>query len=501
MMAMGRCPRVLTEAMSRWGRVPTKKMSGWACMLTKGTSIKQDKVLLNAAKWCMWWAQSGQLCEACKRQVRQRILCQADGTCQPPADHMSETHVDPGCVGFCPRCEDAGSGRQLKIPFLDRPAARFGHGWANCGNSFFAQDVPFSNVVSFHPVFDSMFSGITTDSVDTLIPAAPAAPAADPVQEFIDLYGIPDGFSNFGGSGFNSAPSCDPSPLPLLPPPPPTPAPSPVVEASSDQGPSAPKLKLIKQISSTQRAPELRLSANVLPKKNEMAVLVVFLWKLQNYRKCRVIDMALALVDRKNVVAGLFPQGARSEACNCYMPQRQLPGRCEACKRAVCMAVKEYKELVNQACQSDPPVIAITCSLSSHTDCVAQQIDSVFTAKCSPLNGILTFLPERYTTQLELFDCCPLALNQITWVFESRSPAHSVLMLIASYSKYMIPSPRSVPTYLCSLQSLNVILQSLLEGYTMQLWTYMPGLTALGDEYLDVGDRGEGHWQEQTMEV
>ena len=34
-------------------------------------------------------------------------------------------------------------------------------------------------------------------------------------------------------------------------------------------------------------------------------------------------------------------------------------------------------------------------------------------------------------------------------------------------------------------------------------WTYMPGLTALGDEYLDepgVGDRGEGHWQGQTME-
>ncbi|KAJ7768120.1 hypothetical protein DFH07DRAFT_938446 [Mycena maculata] len=163
--------------------------------------------------------------------------------------------------------EDANSGRQLKIPFLDRPAVRFGHGWGQL-------------------------------RFDTLIPAAPAAPAADPVQAFIDLYGIPDRFSNFGGSGFNSAPSFDPSPLPLLPPPPSTPAPSPVVEASR----AAIDKKLIKQISSTQRAPELRLSANVLPKKKsqagtrrdvpdiEMAVLLVFLWRLQNYRKIRVME-------------------------------------------------------------------------------------------------------------------------------------------------------------------------------------------------------------------
>ncbi|KAJ7783944.1 hypothetical protein DFH07DRAFT_764314 [Mycena maculata] len=86
--------------------------------------------------------------------------------------------------------------------------------------------------------------------------------------------------------------------------------------------------------------------------------------------------------------------GARSEARNCYMPQRQLPGRCEACNRAVCMAVKEYKELVNQAYQSDHPVIAITCSLSSHADRVAQQVDSVFTTKCSPV--LTYFVVEWY---------------------------------------------------------------------------------------------------------
>ncbi|KAJ7744032.1 hypothetical protein DFH07DRAFT_777186 [Mycena maculata] len=73
--------------------------------------LQPEKAAAAAVVGCPNWGfsvrnrnlQSG----AAKRKLQPGKVvaaAEADGTYQPPADHMHLTHVDPGCIGFCPRC-------------------------------------------------------------------------------------------------------------------------------------------------------------------------------------------------------------------------------------------------------------------------------------------------------------------------------------------------------------------------------------------------------------
>ncbi|KAJ7866898.1 hypothetical protein B0H13DRAFT_2352153 [Mycena leptocephala] len=107
-----------------------------------------------------------------------------------------------------------------------------------------------------------------SDGFNALIPSNSGTPTADPLEEFMNLYGFPGVFSDLStNSDFSAFTSVGPSdPLPLPSPPPPE-SPSPAVEESSEPGPSVPKLRRSRQVvdeanilySTRSRAPTARM--------------------------------------------------------------------------------------------------------------------------------------------------------------------------------------------------------------------------------------------------
>ncbi|KAJ6579056.1 hypothetical protein DFH09DRAFT_1147511 [Mycena vulgaris] len=110
---------------------------------------------------------------------------------------------------------------------------------ANNESSHLARDPATAEFLAYDPAVDfNLFA-----EFNTLIPSI--APPADPLQNFMDLYGTSSAFFDAGAPtdfGSFSAGSFD-EPLPLLPPPPPEspPAVVPPVEQASEPGPSVPR--------------------------------------------------------------------------------------------------------------------------------------------------------------------------------------------------------------------------------------------------------------------
>ncbi|KAJ6542456.1 hypothetical protein DFH09DRAFT_1282546 [Mycena vulgaris] len=102
---------------------------------------------------------------------------------------------------------------------------------------------------AFAPAFDPTLFGMSAEW-NPLMPFS--APPEDPVQDFMNLYGLSAMFSDAGAPAdlgtFTSTGLSD-DPLPLLPPPPPEspPAPSPAVDQVSEAGPSAPRPRCSRQ--------------------------------------------------------------------------------------------------------------------------------------------------------------------------------------------------------------------------------------------------------------
>ncbi|KAJ6595251.1 hypothetical protein DFH09DRAFT_1413358 [Mycena vulgaris] len=136
---------------------------------------------------------------------------------------------------------------------------------ANNESSHLARDPATAEFLAYDPAVDpNLFA-----EFNTLIPSI--APPADPLQNFMDLYGTSSAFFDAGAPtdfGSFSAGSFD-EPLPLLPPPPPEspPAAVPPVEQVSEPDPSLPRShrprkKWMKRISSIPRVPEPPPHAN-----------------------------------------------------------------------------------------------------------------------------------------------------------------------------------------------------------------------------------------------
>ncbi|KAJ6600110.1 hypothetical protein B0H10DRAFT_2231069 [Mycena sp. CBHHK59/15] len=79
-------------------------------------------------------------------------------------------------------------------------------------------DVPGAELGTFDALFDPAFLGLPAEPLDSLIPFDPVVPAADPLEEFMNLYGFSGDLAGTGD--FSTFVHADP--LPLLPPPPPT---------------------------------------------------------------------------------------------------------------------------------------------------------------------------------------------------------------------------------------------------------------------------------------